>query len=140
MGRGNKFSPEMRERAVRMVLDSIAEHPSKWAAIKSVAAKARIAGGTTGPSRAGSAQGIPTTTRYRRRPPGGLQRANSPSGSSGTKWIAKRSIASSFVADSGVRGEQDAPTRHIGPQSKVAAHETAIHSMIGVEGAEPPTS
>lgn len=37
--RSKKFSPEVRERAVRMVQEHRGEHTSQWAAIVSIAAK-----------------------------------------------------------------------------------------------------
>ena len=35
----NKFSPEVRERAVRMVAELRSEHDSEWSAIESIAEK-----------------------------------------------------------------------------------------------------
>jgi transposase len=35
----NKFSPEVRDRAVRMVLEHESEHASRWAAMISIASK-----------------------------------------------------------------------------------------------------
>lgn len=37
--RSNRFSPEVRERAVRMVQEHSAEYPSLWAAAQSIAPK-----------------------------------------------------------------------------------------------------
>ena len=39
MSRPPKFSPEVQERAVRMVLECQAAHDSQWAAIRSIAGK-----------------------------------------------------------------------------------------------------
>ena len=37
--KSNRFSPEVRERAVRMVLEHRGEYPSLWATIESIAPK-----------------------------------------------------------------------------------------------------
>lgn len=39
MTKSAKYSPEVRERAVRMVQESRGEHPSQWSAIESIAGK-----------------------------------------------------------------------------------------------------
>jgi len=39
MSRSNRYSLEVRERAVRMVFDHRADYPTEWAAITSIASK-----------------------------------------------------------------------------------------------------
>ena len=39
MKKSNKFSPEVRERAVRLVQEHRGEYPSQWAAVESIAPK-----------------------------------------------------------------------------------------------------
>jgi transposase len=86
MGRPSKYSSEVRERAVRMVREHGAEHPSQWAAIASIAGKL---GCTTETLRrwvrqaernAGQRSGLTTDERQRlkelEREVGELRRAN----------------------------------------------------------------
>ena len=39
MNKSNKFSPEVRERAIRMVQEHRGDYPSLWAAVESIAPK-----------------------------------------------------------------------------------------------------
>jgi len=42
MARPSRFSPEVRDRTVRMALEHEKEHASQWAAITSIAEKIRV--------------------------------------------------------------------------------------------------
>lgn len=66
-----RYSPEVRERAVRMVFNHAGEHTSQWAAIESIAAKIGCAAQTlhTWVARAERDQGLragPTTDERER--------------------------------------------------------------------------
>jgi transposase len=71
MRKSPKFSPEVIERAVRMVYDGKDQYPSQWAAIKSIAAKIGCTGDTLrkwvhqGQRDSGARPG-PTTTEQQR--------------------------------------------------------------------------
>ena len=39
MGRPSRFSPEVSERAIRLVMEQRPAHPSEWAALQAVAPK-----------------------------------------------------------------------------------------------------
>ncbi len=71
MARPSRYSPEVRERAVRLFHEHVAEHPSPWAAMASIASKL---GCTTETLRnwvrqaerdAGARTGLTTTERQR---------------------------------------------------------------------------
>src|SRR5262245_17331028 len=71
MGRRSKYSPEVRERAVRLLLDSELKHGSRSAAIASVAEKVGCNPETlrawvrTAETDAGQRSGLTTTERER---------------------------------------------------------------------------
>ena len=71
MTRSSRFSPEVRERAVRMVWEHQAQHTSQWAAITSVAEKMGCAAETLrhwvrqGERDAGRRPGLTTEERAR---------------------------------------------------------------------------
>ena len=46
MRKSPKFSPEVQDRAVRMVFDAKDQYPSQWAAIESIAGKIGCTGET----------------------------------------------------------------------------------------------
>jgi transposase len=56
VGRGTRYPPELRERAIRMVAEVRPKHPSDWPAIKAVAGKLGI-GSVNGSARLRSTGG-----------------------------------------------------------------------------------
>lgn len=71
MKQAKKYSPEVRERAVRMVFEHEAEYASQWAAIQSIAEKIGCSGETLrnwvrqAERDAGKRPGLTTTERER---------------------------------------------------------------------------
>ena len=58
--KSNKFSPEVKERAVRIVLEHRGEYPSLWAAVESIALKIGCVPQTQDPSGINAKAASPT--------------------------------------------------------------------------------
>ncbi len=71
MGRPSRFSPEVRERAVRLVMEQRPAHPSEWAALQAVATKLGMTAETLrkwvrqAERDTGQRPGLPTSERER---------------------------------------------------------------------------
>ncbi len=71
MGRPSRFSPEVRERAVRLVMEQRPAHPSEWAALQAVATKLGLTAETLrkwvrqAERDTGQRPGLPTSERER---------------------------------------------------------------------------
>ena len=124
MGRPSRFSPEVRERAIRLVMEQRAAHPSEWAALQAVATKAGDHGrdaAQVGP--AGRAGRGPATRADQ-------QRARAPDGAG-----ARESRAEADQRDSqdGVRVFRPGGTRPPEQVAAMVAYVDAHRARFGVE-------
>jgi len=69
MGRPSRYSPELKERAVRVVQEHAAEHPSPWAAMEAIAPSVGSGGDSYDNALAESVIGLFKTEVIRRRGP-----------------------------------------------------------------------
>jgi transposase len=131
----NKFAPEVRERAVRMVFDHERDHPSRWSAVVSIAEKIGCMPQTLhewlkkAEINSGKRAGVPTDVADKvkalereSRPIGAARRASPPHRSAGVETVLVNSQGNAWSGD-GLSGQFNrvrdaAGVAHIDPDTK----------------------